>query len=496
MKIVFVVVGVENLAVEYLSSFLKKSGHQTDIVFDSQIFSKGVFRSNMVSEFFDVKSEIAREVLLLKPDLIGFSVFSINYQRSLALAKEIKKISSCIPIIFGGIHPTSVPDVVIKEKCVDFVCVGEGEHALLELLNSYKNNIENLNIKNIWFKRNNKIIKNVIRPLVENLDLFPFPDKLLFYKTQPKYIRNDYVCLSSRGCPFACSYCGNSIYQNVYQGLGKHNRRRSPENVIEELVIAKKMYHPKVVHFIDDVFAQDENWLKKFASLYKKKINLPYHALTHARFLNLSMAKLLKKSGCFLVEFGVQTASELTRTKILNRYETNEEIRKAADVCHKIGINLAIDHIFYLPGEGVEHQIESLKFYNELRPKNIFYFDLQYYPRTGITKTALDMKIISSKAIEKIDKGIIPFFDPDPTNVNIEILFDLIPYLPRPIIDRIIEKKLYIPSIQLSKNIYILIRIIINLIKHIGFTYIDVVRNMLFFGVRNLKFKFKNRSET
>jgi len=210
-KVVFLVISAESLATEYLSSYLKKNGHETELIFDSQIFARGVFRTKAISNFFDVKKELAKEIISKKPDLIGISVFSANYQRALTISRELKKISPKTPIIFGGIHPTSVPEVVIKEKCVDMVCVGEGEEAMLELLDSYKNNQVDTSIRNIWFKNAKHIIKNQVRPLISNLDNLPFPDKNAFYQTQPKNMKDEYCCISSRGCPFACSYCGNSV---------------------------------------------------------------------------------------------------------------------------------------------------------------------------------------------------------------------------------------------------------------------------------------------
>ena len=323
MKIVFVAVGVESLAIEFLSSFLKKQGHEVEIVFDPTVFATEAIRSAKLAKKLDIKKELIQQIIEKKPDFVGFSVFTLNYQRILKIAHLLKRKRSDIPIIFGGIHPTSVPEIVIKEKCVDMICVGEGEEALNELLNKPNS----INIKNIWFKQKNKIIKNPCRPLIDDLDTLPFPDKDLFYKIYPGFFE-DYYTISSRGCPFACTYCGNNVIQNVYKGLGKKIRRRSPKNIVDELVLAKKKYHPKKITFVDDVFVQDLDWLKEFAKLYKKKVNLPYAMLTHPSFLSLEIAKLLKKSGCYFLLFGIQSASEKTRREILNRFESNAQISK------------------------------------------------------------------------------------------------------------------------------------------------------------------------
>ena len=114
-------------------------------------------------------------------DLIGFSVISDTYGWACQIAGElIKRID--IPVIFGGIHPTSVPDIVIKEDFVDYVCAGEGEEAMVELCDALQQGKDTTSIRNVWTKRNGRIIKNPLRPLISDLDSLPFPDKELYYK--------------------------------------------------------------------------------------------------------------------------------------------------------------------------------------------------------------------------------------------------------------------------------------------------------------------------
>ena len=246
MKVVFVCSGVENIAIEFLSGFLKSKGYETDLVFDPTLFSSEAVFFKKPADFFDTKKELAKQIMEKQPDLICFSVLTLNYQRSLTIAKLVKKINKKIPIVFGGIHPTCVPEIVIKEKAVDIVCVGEGENALAELLPSIKKGNLDTSINNLWFKKGNKIIKNSLRPLISNLDKLPFPDKELFYNVYPGF-KKDYYTISSRGCPFACTYCANNVLHKIYKGLGKTIRQRSPNNLINELTLAKEKFSPKKI---------------------------------------------------------------------------------------------------------------------------------------------------------------------------------------------------------------------------------------------------------
>lgn len=503
MKVVFIVIGVESLAVELLSGFLKKHKHDVEVVFDPKLFSSEAVQVKKLASFFDTSKEIVQQIVEKRPDLIGFSVFTLNYQRSLEIARKIKGLNAKLPIIFGGIHPTSVPEVVIKEECVDIVCIGEGEEALVELLESYRDNKQRLDIKNLWFKRNGGIVKNPCRQLIEDLDSLPFPDKDIFYNIYPGFM-NDYYTSSSRGCPFACSYCANNVLRNVYLGLGKLIRRRSPENIIKELVWAKERYNPKKITFVDDVFVQDVEWLERFVGDYKKKINLPYVMLTHPHFVIDKAVNLLASSGCYLLAFGIQSASEKTRVEILKRHETNKEIEEAARNCHKFGLNFSIDHIFNIPGEGIKEYEEALRFYNQIRPSIINTYWLQYFPKTEIVKTAVEKGTLKEAMVREIEEGltstslVVGFgnrdtFNPDLAYTNFQFFFMLLPILPKWLMNKIIKWKLYNLPFNPPMVINIAIKFYIYLIRNRIDVYTGIIKNMLYFIKVNFLLKQKYR---
>lgn len=502
MKVVFVANAVENLAIEFLSSFLKAKGHEVELVFDPMVFSNEAVGFKKLADIFDIKKEIALQVLEKKPDLVGFSVFTINYQRILAVAREIKERNREIPIILGGVHPTCVPEVVIGEKCVDIVCIGEGEYAFLELLENLKSRKSRTDIKNLWFKKGKEIIKNSCRPLINDLDSLPFPDKDLFYRVYPKFITDDYSALSSRGCPFSCTYCANNVLNKIYYGLGPPVRRRSPKNIVDELMVAKEKYSPKQVTFVDDVFVQDEDWLEKFASNYKKKVGIPYAAITHPRFVTRKTAKLLSDSGCFLLMFGIQSASEKTRKTILHRYESNKEIEEAAANCHKNGLSFSIDHIFNIPGEGLGEYGEAIEFYNKLRPSIINSFWLQYFPKTEIIQTAIIKKAIKESMVKKIEQGMTSTsvvvgignkdtFNPVLAYTNFQFFFVLLPVLPKWFMDWIIKKKIYKGCFKPPMALNISFKFVTNIFKGRGIIYISIIKETIFFMKKNLLLKWR-----
>ncbi|MBU1078402.1 MAG: radical SAM protein, partial [Spirochaetes bacterium] len=308
-----------------------------------------------------------------------------------------------------------------------------------ELVRALEKKKSYTNIKNLWIKKGTSgVIRNSIRPAFSDLNKLPFPDKDLF--NQHFNVGDNYIIMTSFGCPYRCTYCSNDLFLNMYKGKGCFIRRRSPENVIAELKEAKKKYKLKIINFMDDIFTTDKKWLKKFTTLYKIQINLPYRAISHPKQIDNEIARMLKNSGCYRVEFGVQSINAEVRKNILKRYETNEDIAEAFSVCEKHKLEFMIDHIYGIPTEDETQQMEAARFYSDFKPARVANFWLVYYPKTAIIDTALKMKLLSKNDVERIENGYIKTYH-DHGSVqdkkrqkmfeNFAVFFMLIPLLPR-----------------------------------------------------------------
>lgn len=151
------------------------------------------------------------------------------------MQKKIKGVYPNVPIIYGGVHPTLLPEETIKHSLVDAICIGEGEKTIVEYLNRLEKG-ESPNVKGIWYKENGKIVRNSLRPFIQNLDSLPFPNWDYwniekYFKTF--FIPNSLSILSSRGCPYNCSFCSNRAIASAIPG--RYYRIRFAENVIEEI---------------------------------------------------------------------------------------------------------------------------------------------------------------------------------------------------------------------------------------------------------------------
>ncbi len=397
MKIAFVHLEDENIGIEYLSALLKREGHEVRLFLEPRLFKDAIVRIKLLERLFSFENGVIEDVKEFNPDIVCFSSFTDQFQELCILAKKIKD-SVAVPVVFGGIHPTIVPEEVIKKEFIDFLVVGEGEAALLELVGKLEKKEDASDILNVWAKKGKRVIKNTIRPPIENLDDLPFPDKELFYEKVPGF-RKIYRICGSRGCPFSCTYCGNEFMQRLYSG--KYYRKRSVNSIIEELKIAKKKYHPRWVWFYDETFVVDLGWFREFAGKYKKEIGLPYSCFMHPSMVNDEVAELLNSSGCAHIELGVGSTREKTRAEILNRHHSNAQLKKAVNILNKTKAFLIVSNIIGLPKQSKEEALELAKFYSENKVDLVHAFWLRYFPKLKIIDIALRNNILKSSDVKK-----------------------------------------------------------------------------------------------
>lgn len=502
MKIAFVCAEDEIPGVCYLSAYLKKYHHQVFLVFEPKQFSRAYLRNDWLAKIFSREKDNLKKLKDIAPDIIGFSCTTAHYQWAIDFAYKVKKILPKTPIIFGGVHPTLVPELVMKEKAIDFVCQGEGEAPLLGLLNLLGKGLKvgqaDCQIENIWFKKEGKIYSNPLRPLLQNLDDLPYLDKNLFRNFLPKHYREYVYYFTSRGCPYNCSYCGNEQLRKIFIGLGKYVRRMSPKRAIEELIYLKEKNEAKYILFEDDVFAMDEHWLSEFLPEYKKRVGLPFTCFGHVKLLTPRIVKLLKEGGCDLLWFGLQSADEKVRKNVFQRYETNEEIIRATDLCHQAKIQFMVDQILNVPFDSRNAIREALTLYARIRPSMINCYNLLYFPKAKINDIALAAGFINKKDIEKINYGRAlvyqtgDFSHRDNFYSRYALLLTCLPLLPSSLIKKISNSDKVIDFFgRLPLWLIPIIKIMINFKIGRGFLPLAIFKMEIFFTKQFILEKIK-----
>lgn len=401
-RITFVYPDFESLGVEYLMAVCSRAGHDVNFVYyEAEDTYLGITK-NVPYE------KIAAQICHTNPDIVAFSCVTDNYQYQLRCAKSLKEKQRHIYTIFGGIHPTSVPEKTLQHSAVDAVAIGEAEQSLLELLQASdsrgKFSFPEEPIPGILFKKSGRIIGSLMEGQLADLDSLPFPHKSPFFSVLKDSLHG-YLVIASRGCPYHCSYCFNSVMLKLRDNK-MIVRRRSIDNVIAELRWAKNELAVKRIVFADDSFTTDKVWIKDFCERYRAEINLPFACIANPHYINEEIAETLAEAGCLNVQLGIQSLSETLCSQILDRKSLNREIGEG--ICHlkRYNIMAQVDHMLGIPDDTMKNQEESIYFYNRYRPNLISVLWLTYYPKTPIVDIAQKKGLITQDDIDNIEQGI------------------------------------------------------------------------------------------
>ncbi len=395
---------VENNAVRSIAALLRKNGYR---VFE--IYFKNWVNNRLV---WPKKRELDNLINLLRntnTDLVGISLRASAYLKvTISITEYIKRFLK-IPIVWGGLHPTLVP-----EECIEFadiVCLGEGEYPMLELADSISQQKDIDNTPNLWIRKGKEIKRNEIRPLIQNLDELPFLD----YTSEDKYyIENRRVfigdpvikrplfrIMASRGCLFDCSYCYNSILKKIYHSKGRYFRYRSVKNVIEELSRIKRIFkNLKYIRFDDEMFIFNNEWIKEFCQEYKKRIDLPFECFLSPENYKEELLPRLKQAGLKVVYMGIEGPNRINKT-LYNRKFSVKDILNDIRIFHKLGLDARYQIILDDPLSTEEDKRTFFEFLMDLpRPFELYLFSLTIFPRTKLAETLLAQGLISESDIE------------------------------------------------------------------------------------------------
>ncbi len=381
--------------------------------YDSVLLYLPVFFSYRYNDKKHIKNFLEKE----QPPVVGISLTSEEFEVAEDFTRLVGEVLPDSIVVWGGIEPTTEP-----EKCArvaDYVCVGEGELTLLELLDVLKSGGSRRDIEKInnlaYFTEDGEFHRNPLNPLITDLDSLPplrqIPERsyvdvgnrieavevkhLMRYK---RYRGQVYKIMTSRGCPYGCAYCCNRFLRSLY---GKWPiRQRSVEHVMRELELAKEEGPPIVyVDIIDDCFfASDMEYLSEFCDQYKRRIGFPFIAKTTAREVSDERMRLLVDAGMTWTNMGLQSGSDRTCLEIYKRPTKPETFIKAARIISKYPVGIYYDIILDNPFETREDLLDTaITLANTPGPFMPLFFSLRFYPGTELRKRAIENKIIDER---------------------------------------------------------------------------------------------------
>lgn len=493
-KIVFITICDKGaLGVRYISSLLKKNGHQTAIIFFKEYnqIKKEEIQKELLTTYKNVehiwhegisdegedmifayppevsKKEIELLCELLKeqnPNLVGISLSS-SYLPIADMVTEAVKKQLNVPVLWGGAGPTTNPEQMMQ--FCDILALGEAEYAIVELIKKLENSEDYTKISNLWIKKNGQITKNPTNPLILDLDALPFPDfsyENKFFISNNTLVREckeinnfpgTYTIMTARGCPFSCSFCINDYYRKLYKGE-KYVRRRTVKNVIDELIHAKKELGIIYVTFYDEIFTFDKKWIKEFSEEYAKHIALPFWCNIYPTMADEEIITWLKYAGVESVTLGIQSGSEQIVKQMYTRDVPNTKIVAAAKLLHKHKIKYYVDIITESPFETEDDCKKTLKVLLDLpRP-----FTISTLSKLSLFENLYVTTLAKKENKKEIDKVMFDFY-------NKLYLLATFNYIPKKII-LLLEKSTYARKYSERLNCFFLTHNIYNSLKNAG----------------------------
>ncbi|MBN1658752.1 MAG: radical SAM protein [Anaerolineae bacterium] len=368
MKILLVVsdLMLESLGIMYLSSGLKKAGHEVRLA---------AIRED------DVMSIAAT----FQPQVVGYGLHSGLQHQVLSTNSRLKERFDFFAA-FGGPHPTFFPEM-IEQDGVDGLCIGEGDAAFVDLVARLETGQSIDDTPNWWIKQDGHIYRNPVAPLIQDLDSLPFPDHDLM-KGRDHFLKHRRMrtILTGRGCPYDCSYCFNHAYMEIYGQTWAKVRRRSVDNVIEEAQWLKVEHGAEFFYFADDTFIIHPAWIEEFSTRYRKRVGVPFVCNVRANLVTDDLIRLLREAGCHSACMGVETADDEIRNLLFKRRMSKEQMIEAAGVLHRYGIKLYTANILGVPNGSLDIDLATLALNIAMKPAAVHVGLLQPFPGTEIRR--------------------------------------------------------------------------------------------------------------
>lgn len=364
------------LGIMYIASYLKKHIADLDIlVIDS------------IAEKLDY-TQIAQRVVDFGADIVGISCWTFSLIDTLMVAKEIKRLSPSTMICLGGPHINLYAEETISMDCVDFVITGDGERPFAYLIEQLKAARDFASVPNLWYRNNGSIQNSSLTHMEMDLDGLPFPDRnqdsLWRYNTIMDKTKPITTLITSRGCPFDCSFCYNQ--KSGY-------RCRSISNVIEEIEYCVSLGIRNFFIF-DETFTVDKKRVLGLCNELKaRKLDITWNIRSRVDTIDEEAFDALRESGCKCISFGIESA----HPDVLKRLNKNITILCAREVfklAKKKKMRTIADFMIGCPEENIKRTYQTIRLAKELNPDYAQFSLFMLLPATRLYEEALKEKIV------------------------------------------------------------------------------------------------------
>lgn len=361
--------------------------------------------------FFDMAyhslEELPSQLVAEKYDLLLFSASTLYYLHAVNFASAVKRLSD-IPILLGGMHATILKGEILK-SCpdIDYICVGEGEGFVLEFLDVIDKGKDFTSIANLGYRTSTGCVAiNLVRPCT---DLGTLP-QFRFDLFHPESITNKFprpgfcYVYATRGCPYRCSYCCNTINLDLYPK--KYLRTRGIDEIIDELLYLKSHYPVKLFYFGDEMILFNKTFVTELFHRIKSEVQVPIGCMFRTECVDSDIVDLFRETNCRYVGMGIECGDEKFRKKFLNRQMTNEQIIKSFAMLRKIkGMVITSYNMRGYPVPYDADLTKSTKSLNAIVKPDIFQSSIFYpFPGTKLYQYCIDHDLIDFDKVKQMEK--------------------------------------------------------------------------------------------
>ena len=343
---------------------------------------------------------LVRDLRRFDPQLVVIPCDLLGHNTALKSALLSKQATSA-PVLFGGVHPTFFPNVVLREN-VNYAFAGEAEGVVSDLLASINAKQDPSAIPNLIWRKGDAYEANPLRPLVSNLDSMAMPDRDLYYRYPFMASFPAKKFSTGRGCNNSCGFCFNPTYRSMLGSPQGFFRRKSPDRIVREILEVKSRHRLSVIHFSDDLFSSGAEWLESFMDVYRERVKTPYSCNTFASIINEKVIRIMKDGGCRIVAIGLEIADDNLRRSVMNKPVTTAQIVEAARLIRNSGIKLVTFNILGLPWSDIDGDIETLDLNRRIGSDHTRTTILVPFPKSAMARKMVEAKYLSEDFDDRI----------------------------------------------------------------------------------------------
>ena len=415
-------------AIALFSAILKERGHRVDL-FDATYYqtdhgidSDGTKAGRLNVVPFsanekgikmlgtDWRTDIRKKIDSFEPELIALSTTEDMWLLGVRMLEEIEDSINRdkIPVIAGGVFPTFAPEIVIRHRLVDMVCVGEGENTMIDLCDRMEKGNSWNDVTNTWVKqKNGSIIKNPISEPFEIddtpiIDIDLFEEQRLYRPMAGKWYKMMPV-ETIRGCPYKCTFCNSPDQITFYNEETESNffRKKNMKLVYKELKYFKDNHGVEYNYFWADTFLSwNEREFDEFCEMYSD-IRLPFWMQTRPETITEYKVKRLAEVGLHRISFGLEHGNEGFRKKLLRRDWKNGPIIDALKIPVRYGVPFSVNNITGFPTETRELAMDTVELNRYIDSHNQNLYSFVPFHGTPLRKICEDMGLVNPDTITK-----------------------------------------------------------------------------------------------